>query len=111
MLKFPAEGSGDIWAEKITTEVGKCIKYNVHEVDIGIYKGIYGSLIYWFLEGGEDLIEGADLIKNEGHEFDEWTRNGYNIQLIEKVINNYDPTFIRDFIEIIVLDIFNRKHG
>ncbi|WP_047153292.1 HipA domain-containing protein [Aneurinibacillus tyrosinisolvens] len=104
MFKEPAEGSGDVWSEKIASEIGKACGFNVHEVEIGVANGVYGALAYWFLGRGDELLEGVDLIKEEGHEFDEWKRTGYNLQLIQGVLTNHIEDPVEKFLEIVVFD-------
>ena len=105
MFKQPAVGAGDIWSEKISCEIAKCIGFNVHEVDLAISNGIFGSIAYWFLEREERLLEGVDLIKSDGNEFNEWKRDGYNLQLIERILSCYNNELFKNFIEIVVFDI------
>jgi hypothetical protein len=104
MFKLPAEGSGDVWSEKIATEIGKAIGFDVQEVDFAFDGENIGSLSYWFLEAGERLLEGAELIKEEGFEFNERSTKGYDFQMIEKVLYNHNPLFIDKFIDILVFD-------
>lgn len=104
MLKYPAQGSGDIWSEKLATEIGKILSIKVQDVDLAQYKGVYGSLSYWFLEAGESLIEGADLFIDEGFKYDPRSREGYNFKMIEKVLSNINPSFVNEFLGILVFD-------
>jgi len=57
------------------------------------------------LERSDSLSEGAELIKDDGYEFNELQRDGYNIQLISAVLSHYSETLINDFLEIVVFDI------
>jgi len=105
MFKYPEEGSGDVWSEKIAAEIGKKVGFNIQEVELAVYNGAYGSLSYWFLEVGESLVEGADLFKEEGIKINEWSKEGHDFQMIEGILSTHNSLLIRDFIEILVFDV------
>jgi len=101
MFKYATEGSGDTWSEKIASEIGKCIGYNVQEVKLGVFNGIHGSLSYWFLERGDPLYEGADLVEND--EFD--VRSRPNLQFIKQLLDCDNEGLFPKFMEIVIFDI------
>lgn len=105
MFKEPAENSGDVWSEKLASEIGLFLGFNVQKVDIAKNGDKYGALIYYSLNLNEEkLLEGADLIKSE-KKFNEYKRNGYDFQLIEKTLERFGSNLINCFLEIIVFDI------
>ena len=101
MFKYPSEGSGDTWSEKIASEIGIHIGYNVQKVNLGEFNGRYGSLSYWFLERGEPLSEGADLVKSD--EFD--VRSRPNLQFIKQILDSHNKELFSNFVEIVIFDI------
>jgi len=84
------EFSGEMWAEKIASEIGNILGISTHKVDIGSIKVddeiighyrlrpeklssgiIYGALCHSFLiEGVESLVEGADMIMELDYTYD-----------------------------------------
>ena len=100
--KIEGESTGEMWAEKIASEIGKILGFSTHTVDIACVAAddeivghygldiskldsgmIYGALCHSFLvEGEESLVEGADMIM----EYDfTYNRDILIIQLLEKV--------------------------
>jgi hypothetical protein len=120
------ELSGELWAEKITSEIGKLLNIPVHDVDIGYieadstaldYYGvdysktidnrIYGAICYSFLtENEEILIEGADMIMEFDQSYDRNKLRGdieiYNYDLLLRVFNKYG--FVAKLLEMLVFD-------
>lgn len=106
MFKEPAEGSGDIWSEKIASEIGKIIEFDVQEVELAKFDKKYGNIVYYSIDlKEEELKEGADLIKSDEPNFNEWRNHGYDFQLIEKTLGQYNNKLIIEFLKIIVFDI------
>lgn len=56
--------TGEYWAEKLASEIGKLIDINCAKVDIGTYKGRIGSMSYNILKDKHDnLVEGIFFIQ------------------------------------------------
>lgn len=108
MFKYPAEyegqKNGDIWAEKIATEIGKVLRIKVQESYLAIKDNEQGILIkYSFDRKSEYLEEGATLLKGEFPDFRVNKKPFYiynNIEhcLIKEKIN------IEEFIDIMFFD-------
>jgi hypothetical protein len=85
------EITGEMWSEKLASDIGEILGFNVHKVDIGSldindevisYYGldesklnginkIYGAMCHSFLsEGLESLVEGADMIMEFDDSYD-----------------------------------------
>lgn len=120
------ELSGEMWSEKIASEIGIALGFNVHHVDIGYIHAsseaikdfgikkerlqgdkIFGAVCYSFLnEGKEILIEGADLIMEYDFTYVREKLMGtlevYSYQLLLRIFDSYDA---RDkLFEMIVFD-------
>jgi hypothetical protein len=107
MFKEPAENSGDNWSEKIASELGIELGFNVQKVDLAINNGIKGVLIHYSLDidKGEALTEGVILLKKDNVNFDPEKRDGYTFQAIEKSLLDISEEVFEAFLEIIVFDI------
>ena len=62
--------TGEYWAEKLATEIGKLIDVECARVDIGTYKGRIGSMSYNLVnssskENYTNLLEGIVFIENQ----------------------------------------------
>lgn len=101
LFKFPkikSDGSvtGEYYAEKIASELGRLIKMPCAEVDIGTYKGRVGSISYNFLKNNEFLNEGINFIqerypsynKNKFEEAMEELK--YNVQMLKNLNINFE---------------------
>ena len=108
MFKYPAEygnqKNGDIWAEKIATEIGKILRIEVQESYLAIKDNEQGILIKYSLDKkSEYLEEGATLLKAEFPDFRVnkkpfYTYDNIEFCLIKENIN------IEEFIDIIFFD-------
>ena len=94
LFKFPkvkSDGTitGEYWAEKLATEIGKLIDVECARVDIGTYKGRIGSMSYNMLNDITSLTEGVEFILgkypyyNKNKLLDEYSGDRYSIQMIE----------------------------
>ena len=110
LFKFPkikSDGSvtGEYYAEKIASELGRLIKMPCADVDIGTYKGRVGSISYNFLKNNEFLNEGINFIqerypsynKNKFEEALEGLK--YNVQMLKNLNINFE-----DILKMIIFD-------
>jgi len=108
LAKWPSFGSGEIYAEKITSEIGRFINIPVMKAEIGSVDGTLVVLAYNFLNTGEELIEGGDY-------FEEYDRerqknrlpSDYNFQRIRAILE--PESLVGQFVDMLLLDclIFN----
>ena len=117
LFKFPkvkSDGTitGEYWAEKLATEIGKLIGVECARVDIGTYKGRIGSMSYNILENKYDnLFEGIYFIQkhypyyNKSKVEDTYSNIKYSIQMIEKSILEDYYFDIRKIYKMIIFDI------
>lgn len=108
MFKYPAEyegqKNGDIWAEKIATEIGKVLKIKVQESYLAIKDNKQGILIKYSLDQkSEYLEEGATLLKAEFPDFRVNKKPFYIYDNIEFCLRK-EKINIEDFIDIIFFD-------
>lgn len=81
--------TGEYWAEKLASEIGKLIDVKCANVDIGTYKGRKGSMSYNIIGNDEVLSEGITFIQqkypfyNKKTLTDEYSNKKYSFQMIE----------------------------
>lgn len=101
--------TGEYWAEKLATEIGKLIDVECARVDIGTYKGRIGSMSYNIKDDRRNFIEGVEFIQSKYPYYDKdrledtYSNNKYSIQMIQNSLNgiiNIDKIY-----KIIILDI------
>lgn len=89
--------TGEFWAEKLASEIGKLLNIECAKVDIGTYKGRLGSMSYNIIKGLENdtsLIEGVEFIQKVYPYYDKdklkdsKTGDLYTVQMIEKSLKN-----------------------
>lgn len=90
LFKYPAEydgkKNGDVWAEKIATEIGKILEIKVQESYLAIKDKEQGILIKYSLDQkSEYLEEGAIFLKNLIKEFKEDSAAFYTFENIKNV--------------------------
>ena len=108
LAKWPSISLGEIYAEKISSEIGHYINIPVMKAEIGNYKGELVVLAYNFLNTGEVLIEGGDF-------FEEYHREiksnrlppDYTFQRIKEILE--PKSLVSEFVDMLLFDalIFN----
>ena len=105
--------TGEYWAEKLATEIGKLIDVECARVDIGIYKGRIGSMSYNIVNYDPfgkptNLLEGIVFIQNQYPYYDKnklqdtYSKDKYSIQMIQNSLMGID---INKFYKIVIFDI------
>lgn len=109
---YTDESTGEMWSEKLASEIGKVLKYEVHDVELAyieateeiisyyglnvekVNTNIYGSLCVSFLKEKESLIEGADMIMDFDPTYDRKTLKGtkeiYSYDLLKRLFSKYN---------------------
>jgi hypothetical protein len=108
LAKWPKIDTGEIYAEKISSEIGHYIDIPVMRAEIGMLEGKLVVLAFNFLNTGEVLLEGGDF-------FEEYDRErqlnrlppNYTFQRIKAILES--ESLISQFIDMLLLDclIFN----
>lgn len=113
LFKFPKvknDGTitGEYWAEKLATEIGKLIGVECARVDIGTYKGRIGSMSYNILDDITSLTEGVEFILgkypyyNKNKLLDEYSGDKYSVQMIENSLTY--PEEMKKILKMIIFD-------
>lgn len=108
MFKYPAQYEdniyGDIWAEKIATEIGKILKLNVQNTYLAKNEGKNGILIEYSLDMKEEYLEeGAVKLKEIFPEFQKDKSPYYTFENI-KFYFEREKIEIAEFIDLIFFD-------
>ena len=105
--------TGEYWAEKLATEIGKLIDVECAKVDIGTYKGRIGSMSYNIVNYDPfgkttNLLEGIVFIQNKYPYYDKdkledtYSKSKYSIQMIQNSLMGID---IDKFYKVVIFDI------
>mgnify|MGYP002543742891 CR=1 FL=1 len=101
--------TGEYWAEKLATEIGKLIDVECARVDIGTYKGRIGSMSYNIIKIGDEFIEGINYIQTKypyyqkEQLFDEYSGEKYTVQMIKNSLSE-DMSLLEDIFNMIIFD-------
>lgn len=106
--------TGEYWAEKLATEIGKLIDVECARVDIGTYKGRIGSMSYNLVnssskENYTNLLEGIVFIENQYPYYDKdkledtYSNSKYSIQMIQNSLNGILE--MEKFYKLVLFDI------
>lgn len=114
IFKFPkvkSDGTvtGEYWAEKLATEIGKLIDIECARVDIGTYKGRIGSMSYNILKKGGEFVEGINYIQTKYPYYqkeqllDEYSGEKYTVQMIKNSLSD-DMSIVGHIFDMIIFD-------
>jgi len=103
LFKLPKEGTGEIWAEKISSDIGKLLEYDMMDTSIAIYHNRQGILMKKFTKGkNEEFFDGGDLLKTVVEDFDPEDLHGYTLENICRCLQPIG--LVENFISMIVFD-------
>jgi hypothetical protein len=102
MFKIPMENTGEAWAEKVSSELGKLLKLTMMDVDFAVRKNIHGIIAKKFTSGTEEFYEGGDLITSIVEDFDRYRLDNYNFCHIVRALSEFDLD--KDFVVIPIFD-------
>lgn len=119
LFKFPkvkdqekGTTTGEYWAEKLASEIGKMIDVKCADVDIGTYNGRVGSMSYNILKKqGDSFFEGIYFIQkrypyyNKNKLEDTYSNEKYSVQMIENSLMQDYEFNIKQIYQMIIFDI------
>jgi len=82
LFKFPTEGTGQHWAEKIACEIAKQMKILTPRVELALFQGARGSATENFTKDGHELFLGNQILAGfePGYEVNQrWRQNDHTI--------------------------------
>ncbi|MGG0031613.1 HipA domain-containing protein [Priestia megaterium] len=103
MFKLPKEGTGEIWAEKVASEIGKVLKLEMMDVAIAKYEDRQGLLLTNFVKyGEEEHFDGGDLLKTIIDGFDPNDLTDYTL---ENILRCLVPLNLeKEIVKVIIFD-------
>lgn len=102
LFKIPKEGTGEAWAEKIASEIGKKIGFSMMDVNLAKRNNTIAILAKNFVNDQEEFFEGGDLFFTIAEDFDRYQLKYYDFHNIVKFLSEYGLE--RDFIKIPIFD-------
>lgn len=104
LFKISKPQTGEAWAEKVASDIGKKLELSVVDAYLAKYNDIQGVLTKNFIHGSDELYEGGDLFFSIIEGFDRHSLKGYDFFNIIKVLSQFGLE--RDFIKIPIFDTF-----
>lgn len=94
LLKFPKEGTGMHWAEKVAYEITQIMGIPSPRVELATLEGEIGSLTENFATDGYKLYHGNQILGNLFADYDESQRFRQNDHTIGSIFRAIDSIFI-----------------
>lgn len=102
MFKESKTGLGELWAEKIASELGKMLHLNMMNVYFAKSNRTIGVIMENFVPNGHTLIEGADLLTKAIPSFNVNSLEYYSIENIMNEIEAFKME--QNFIDLCIFD-------
>lgn len=102
MFKIPRENTGEAWAEKISSELGKLLGLNMMDVHLAVRENTLGIIAKNFTSGSDEFYEGGDLFQAIMEDFDRYRLENYTFRNIVRALEDFELD--RDFVVIPVFD-------
>jgi hypothetical protein len=74
LFKLAREHTGEDWAEKVASEVAKCVPVEAARVELADYRGHRGSASLSFIEENESLVHGNEILAGQIFGYDRQKR-------------------------------------
>lgn len=99
--KFPDE----YWSEIIASKVGQDLGFKVLDYNIAKHGNKFGCICESMIDKtGQELEHGINLLKKSIPGFKLSSRPNITFNQIEKALGKYNPSFINNFIDVMVFD-------
>lgn len=113
IFKYPKENTigkhtGEYWAEKLASEIGKVIGMPMADVDMGYFEKRIGSISYFIPDKDEILIEAVNFIAlvypnyNKDYLIDNEKNTYYSFGMLENSLGNI--SLFNDFLRTMIFD-------
>lgn len=82
LFKFPTEGTGQHWAEKIACEIAKQMRIVTPRVELAVFQGVLGSATENFTKDGYELFHGNQILAGFEPDYQtdqRWHQNDHTI--------------------------------
>lgn len=109
LLKLYKYSKSEIWAEKITSEIGKAMNLKMMDVDFALYQKDIAVILKNFISVGETMSDGGEILASMINNFNPETLEDYSIENIINTFEEYfllnDIDFASNFIPMCVFDV------
>ncbi|PRO66357.1 HipA domain-containing protein [Alkalicoccus urumqiensis] len=102
LFKVPKVSNGEIWAEKVSSELGKELHLKMMHVEFAEQKERKGVILENFISNTEVMADGGEILSSILDEFNPWSLEQYSI---ENIITSLQPYNLeKDFIALCFFD-------
>ncbi|UOR10259.1 HipA domain-containing protein [Halobacillus amylolyticus] len=102
LFKVPKVSNGEIWAEKVSSELGKMLHLKMMNVEFAEQNGRKGVILENFISKTEGMADGGEILSTILDEFNPWSLDQYSI---ENIMISLQPFgFEKDFVSLCVFD-------
>lgn len=102
LFKIPKENTGEAWAEKVASEIGKAMGLSIMDVTLAKRDNIIAVLAKNFVNQKEEFYEGGDLFFTIAEDFDRYNLKYYDFFNMMNVLSRFNLE--QEFIQIPVFD-------
>lgn len=110
LFKLPKATTNEAWAEKVTSEIGKKLGFNMMDVDFATNNDTNAVLLKNFSPGSKTMADGGEIISAFLNDFDPDSLVGYSIENIIKSLSKHpllgNSNFESEFISMCIFDAF-----
>ncbi len=93
LFKYPQEGTGQHWAEKIAAEVATCLGIFHAKVELAEFQDVQGSATESFARGGRMLIHGNELLAIMMSDYDPKMKFHQSAHTLDSILAALDHAF------------------
>lgn len=102
LFKKPKYTENEIWAEKLSAELGRLAGFPVMNVYLAQSEGERGVLMESFIEKDEEFIDGASILVKKYPDYQVGSVEGYHLERVKEAFTTYATT--QDFVDMCVFD-------
>ena len=113
LFKYPREGTGEHWAEKIAAETADRLEIPHSRVELAVFESRRGSVTKSFVGDGQELVHGNQVLAGAVWGYNPMVKRGQSDHTLENIWLALEKVFIgsdavgaakRRFAEYVVLD-------
>ncbi len=93
LFKYPREGSGEHWAEKIAAETAGRLGVHHAGVKLAMFQGVRGSVTESFARRGRILIHGNEVLSRTTISYDREKRFGQSAHTLSNIFHTLEASF------------------
>lgn len=102
LFKQARPATGEHWAEKVASEIAVLLKLPTHEVKIACFEGKIGCAVRSFLNKGEVLVHGNELLAGAIQGYDKEKQRGQADHHFRNIVDAVERCFTNDSVREIM---------